>query len=494
MMEKQHLNSDFGKFSNNTFKKIGQLKHMTSDSIKSSGVSIGFECLDRFMFDPEKCYDKLAAIGVKWARCQTGWCRCEKEKGVYDFQWLDDIVDNLLKRGVQPWFNVGYGNKLYMSDAYGDAAVGHVPLYYGKEVFDAWINYVSALAEHFWDRVKIWEIWNEANIKVFWQPMGADPLEYARLVGATAKPIRRLIPDAKIAACTSVVFDPEYSASFFRSGIAKQLDIFGIHTYGIIPERKNFYAQLAVLKRIIKENDGEHISVIQGESGYASWFPENHGIQPYIMESQTNQAKWLLRRYITDFGAGLEMSSYFQMADMVKPYKKGTDEIKSPARHGILDGFTYEPKESYHALGNIAALFDCDTHLRALFMDIYTDEELPRREGGSRLIETSLVMHSFIRHGYPVYVYYLPEDAQHVWKGLNKCEIRLMPDEIDKGISEPVLVDMLNSEVYNVNEFDINRGYVSKLRNMPLKDYPLLLTDIKALSGRIKNNYCKGTV
>mgnify|MGYP000498257821 CR=1 FL=1 len=105
--------------------KIGQLRHVKSSEIENSKISIGFECLDRFIFDPERYYDKLAAIGVKWAHCQTGWSRCEKEKGIYDFAWLDSVVDNLLERGVEPWFNFGYGNKLYMPDAFGEAAVGH---------------------------------------------------------------------------------------------------------------------------------------------------------------------------------------------------------------------------------------------------------------------------------------------------------------------------------------------------------------------------------
>ena len=60
-------------------KKIGRLKTYTSKEIENSYVSIGFECLDRDLFNPEKCYDLLAESGVKYARCQTGWAKCEKE-------------------------------------------------------------------------------------------------------------------------------------------------------------------------------------------------------------------------------------------------------------------------------------------------------------------------------------------------------------------------------------------------------------------------------
>ena len=103
---------------------IGKIKLHTSKEIEKTPVSIGFECLDREVFDPEKCYDLLGKTEIKWARCQTGWNRCEKEKGVYTFEWLDSIVDNLLQRGVQPWFNVGFGNPIYMPDVPNPTGVG----------------------------------------------------------------------------------------------------------------------------------------------------------------------------------------------------------------------------------------------------------------------------------------------------------------------------------------------------------------------------------
>ena len=113
--------------------KIGKLKIFNSTEIQTSYVSIGFEGLDRELFKPEKCYNPLSKTGVKYARCQTGWCKCEKEKGVYDFAWLDEVVDNLIACGVEPWFTVGYGNPLYMPNTPDPTGVGCVPIYYGEE-------------------------------------------------------------------------------------------------------------------------------------------------------------------------------------------------------------------------------------------------------------------------------------------------------------------------------------------------------------------------
>ncbi|MBR3967016.1 MAG: hypothetical protein IKJ91_08095, partial [Clostridia bacterium] len=53
-------------------RKIGKIKTYSSSEIEDSYVSIGFECLDRELFKPERCYDPLALTGVKYARCQTG--------------------------------------------------------------------------------------------------------------------------------------------------------------------------------------------------------------------------------------------------------------------------------------------------------------------------------------------------------------------------------------------------------------------------------------
>ena len=45
--------------------KIGNVEPKKSGEIQFSKIGIGFEKLDRDVFDPEKAYDKIAEIGVK---------------------------------------------------------------------------------------------------------------------------------------------------------------------------------------------------------------------------------------------------------------------------------------------------------------------------------------------------------------------------------------------------------------------------------------------
>ena len=143
--------------------KIGQVKPKRSVDIKKSKIGIGFEKLDRYAFDPEKAYPFLAQTGVKWARIQSGWMRTEQEKGVYDFAWIDDIVNKLIAIGIEPWINLSYGNPLYTpwaAEFYG--AVGCPPIETEAER-QGWHNYVAALTAHFAGRVRYYEVWNDSQ-------------------------------------------------------------------------------------------------------------------------------------------------------------------------------------------------------------------------------------------------------------------------------------------------------------------------------------------
>ena len=78
-------------------KKIGTLPTISSQELEHSRLGIGFEKLDRAVFDPEKAYDKVAAAGAKWARIQSGWARCERSR---DFTAIWEDILRALSLGT----------------------------------------------------------------------------------------------------------------------------------------------------------------------------------------------------------------------------------------------------------------------------------------------------------------------------------------------------------------------------------------------------------
>jgi len=229
---------------------LGKVRPRASKSIGGSPLGVGFETLDRKMFEPEPTYPYLAELGAKWARMQTGWCRCEPSKGKYDFAWLDGIVDRLLGMGIQPWFNLGYGNQLYTPEATNQFAVGWVPLW-NQEARQAWLRFVGALAEHFRDRVEHWEIWNEPNHRNFWKPHEADPAEYVKFVRMTAPVIRQAVSEAKIIG--PAVWSPAYFKGCFGLGLGELVDIVSYHWYRAIPEDK-YEAGVAGCREVLAQH------------------------------------------------------------------------------------------------------------------------------------------------------------------------------------------------------------------------------------------------
>jgi hypothetical protein len=66
---------------------------------------------DYTIYDNWKGY--VEDLGIKRVRLQSGWAKTEKERGEYDFAWMDSIVYDLKEKGVEPWISISYGNALY---------------------------------------------------------------------------------------------------------------------------------------------------------------------------------------------------------------------------------------------------------------------------------------------------------------------------------------------------------------------------------------------
>lgn len=414
----------------------GKLKPRPSLSIKASPLGVGYETLDRQHFDPVKTYAHAAQLGVKWARCQTGWARTEKEKGHYDFRWLDEVVDGLLKIGIQPWFNLGYGNPLYTPQA--DAtAVGWVPVF-DKAAMDGWKKFTAKLAEHFKGRVRHYEIWNEPNITSFWKPGKPDAAAYTKLVKETAPIIRERVPQAVIIGGALAGVPLDYLKKCLEAGLAEHVDRISYHPYRAIPEA-GYEGDVRRMRELLAQHNASHIKLWQGECGC----PSQKGSSGALSQqdwTEERQAKWVLRRILSDLRLEIELTSYFLIVDLVG--YRGKTNWK-----GLLRGTDYTPKPAYFAYQNLCALFDTDTRKANLSLEVTG--------------ETEVVTASFVRNGQPLYVYWKPADLT---KDTPPQKVRV---KISDKPQSPMLFDPLSGRIYKFRTFD----------NLPLTDHPLMIAD-----------------
>ncbi len=438
--------------------EVGSVKPVPSKAIEASPLGVGFEVLDRKCFDPEKAYPHLAALGAKWARCQTGWNRCEPRRSEFTFQWLDEVVDSLLEIGVQPWFNLGYGNRIYIPAKPDEQSVGWAPIF-DEDVQEAWLRFVDKLAEHFADRVKHWEIWNEPNIRGFWKPEKPNAADYVKLVRVTAPQIRKRVPHVVIVGGAYAGMPMGYIQACFEAGMGDLVDRVSYHPYRAVPEA-GYEGQVQELRAMAAAHNPK-IKLWQGENGCPSRGGKGSmGALTNLVWNETRQAKWLLRRILTDLRLEVELTSYFHTVDL-QGYRTGTNY------KGLLRGGQYTPKPSYYAYQCLCALFDARTSALDLKPELVGQKRVKLQDAG------------FAREGSAMYAWWSPASLQEPWEA-KPITVRLTLPQGAK-MDRPVLIDPLSRRVFRYAAVK-REGASLVLERLPLLDYPLLMADAETVA------------
>lgn len=465
--------------------RIGSVRIKASNEITASPIGIGFEKLDRGVFTPEKAYDKIAAIGVKWARIQSGWARTEKVRGVYDFAWLDEIVENLLRRGIQPWLCLCYGNSLYTPHAatyFG--SVGCPPI--GTEAErSAWARYVDATVRHYRGKISLYEVWNEPDLKYSWRH-GTDPetgpcgREYGTFCLATAQAIHEADPQAKV---VGFALAHPYGLDFVAdaltvSGLADALDAVSFHVYTADDARRPVYIRGL---RTLLAGTGKRIPLIQGEAGAQSRSDGCGAMRGYAWTPE-RQRTYLLRGILHDLAAELPLTSYFSTLDMVEALNGVVSDRKSYLDYGYfgvlsadfdengLSTGSYSPKPSYTALGNLLSIFSGDFSAAELPIERLV---LPsNRLGGTDCPSDGLVTYGFRKGDAWGLAFWNPTPLlTTTYDGT--VSFRLSCDSPDR----LRFIDLADGAIYTLPEslMERNADGTVTLKNLPLSHSPYLL-------------------
>ncbi len=459
------------------FKKIGRIRPKSSSEISHSKISLGFEKLDRGVFDPEKAYDKVAETGVKKARIQSGWARTEKVKGQYDFAWLDSIVDNFIMRGIEPWICLCYGNPLYTESAknvYG--AVGCPPIFSDEEK-EAWRNYVKATVKRYIGKVSYYEVWNEPDGQWCWKH-GVSGTELGNFTIDTAKAIREEFSDAKIIGGVICLSEIAFINEAFRTGMGEYIDYISFHEY--TADERNVAEKAQTLGAIAKIYNPK-IEIIQGESGTQSR-SGGHGALHTGAWTEKIQAKQLARHTFADLFADVHFTSYFTCVDMIEALNGTVGDKASYLDYGYFgilgadfdeEGRStgkYYRKPSFFVFQNICSMFSENTKL--CVQPIYVRSDYSSRKYETTPHRYEITSGSFEKDGAKAFVYWYPSNIMTTsYESAITFEVYSDTDDIK-------LVDIMDGSVYEIpGEMIESDGMgVYTIKELPIKDTPLILT------------------
>jgi hypothetical protein len=423
-------------------RQIGRLAVRHAKDIQSSPWSIGCETLDRDYAKFSTYKDYLGELGAKHARIQSGWAKCEKQKGIYDFAWLDECVYGLNEQTVKPWICLCYGNPLYGSDI--NLGAGLAELVESPESLAAWLKYAEATVARYKDVVHEWEIWNEPF---------SQGKNYAVLVLATAERIKRIQPDAIV--IVTAVRDPDRVCVLEALKAANKLELvdwWAYHPY--TPNPDTSYAAVEKTQALVQSYSPKY-KVYQGEAGCPSILEWTHALANYPW-TEYSQAKWDLRRMAGDRVRGID-SSIFTIIDL-----KYTNMQQSFGliRSNLLLEFIYK-RPAYYAVQHMMSFFD-DTVKPVGELECQSNS--PRR----------LTAAGFQKQGAPVVL---------LWYSDKVPGDELTWDPVDLTIKnttfhDPVYVEMITGKVYDLDKKNWKTSKAGvEFKGLPVWDSPVMIAE-----------------
>ncbi|ODS84278.1 MAG: hypothetical protein ABS46_03865 [Cytophagaceae bacterium SCN 52-12] len=442
------------------FRYIGKYKPYLTREIKASTWSIGGETMDRDYTDYQSFKYYLDSLGAKRIRLQGGWAKCEKEKGKYDFAWLDAVIPDAFRRGVAPWVELSYGNPVYEGGGEPKLA-GRIPT--SEAALEAWDNWVRAIVTRYKNYVTEWEIWNEPDINK--ENTGA---EFGEFYIRTAKVVRSVQPNARLLAIgIAGVPRLEFLRPFMEKLKAENaLNLIDVLTYhGYAPNPDTSYPKIEEMRQFVWSYNPK-IEFMQGENGA----PSTHssvtiGALRQYDWTELSQAKWDLRRMLGDHGREIA-TNLFTISDI--HYAAG-DHMTGINTKGILktrpDKTIERPKTAYHAARNVFSIFD--------------ESMIPQPEKAPETNQPGQSSFAY-RHsgsGHPVVT---------IWNSQDRPAETFTPQHtqiiVQGSFRNPVYVDLVSGKIFEIPKENWKKsGSTCTFSHIPVPDYPVLIADKSVL-------------
>ncbi|MFZ0835133.1 MAG: cellulase family glycosylhydrolase [Mycobacterium sp.] len=175
--------------------------------------------------------DDAAAMGIKWIRVDLSWANIQPDShSGYRWELFDRVADAAAKRDLQLLPIVSYTPPWARPD--GCPTEKCAPADPGE-----FAEFAGEAASRYRE-VTTWEVWNEENSQVFWQPH-PDPVAYSTLFELTADSLRGSNPAAKVLIGGLAITEPDrggisprdFVGALIDSGAVDAADGVAIHPY-----------------------------------------------------------------------------------------------------------------------------------------------------------------------------------------------------------------------------------------------------------------------
>ena len=215
----------------------------------------------------------MKEAGVGFVRMDFLWNDIEPEKGRFDFEKYDRITDLLTRNGIKIL-----------------AILHYTPEWTGKPWNtppdpESYARYSEAVVHRYKDRIKYWEIWNEPDSAIYWEPQD-DQKTYAELLKYVYPRLKKEDPTCQILMGSASQSPPALLRRLYQYGAKDSFDVVNVHPFanplqgpGALKALKGMYS--ATMKVMQKNGDGDK----------PIWFTELGA--PGVVEADSTNGWWM---------------------------------------------------------------------------------------------------------------------------------------------------------------------------------------------------------
>jgi hypothetical protein len=253
----------------------------------------------------------MAAARIRTERFELGWKSLEPSQGSFRWARSDQFIGRLAVRGIRPLPFV------WMSPAWVAASPARPPLDTPQDV-QAWRDFLKAAVARYgpggsyWATnyrqrygadatplpILAWQIWNEPNLKKFFDPEGSDQQsawKYAQLLRISQNAIKSQDPGARIVLAGNPGYPPsgglkawDFLDTLYRvPGIKNDFDAAALHPYA--NSLDGLRLQLQKFRAVMRKHGDPGTPLWITELGWGSAPPDRFGIN----QGLTGQAQLL---------------------------------------------------------------------------------------------------------------------------------------------------------------------------------------------------------
>jgi hypothetical protein len=184
----------------------------------------------------KRTLEMVREMGAPWIVEYFPWAYYEPQKGHFNWEHADMVVDHARRQGLTVIARLGFVPEWARPK-------GSTVAYLHRASFDDFGEFVYAFVSHFRGRIKHVIIWNEPNLSLEWGYQPASPEYYTELLHFAYVQAKQADPDVQIlAGALAPTLAPEGSEwgmddlvflqRMYDAGAQDYFDMLAIHAYG----------------------------------------------------------------------------------------------------------------------------------------------------------------------------------------------------------------------------------------------------------------------